>query len=117
MHILHRAIITITDQMSCFRHPHIEGSEKYGSNIDRTTQSMWLTEFSVTCFGPASRLAFLTMYRIILEYFTTIARTVQYKGCSIGVYGYVYMVGEYVAVIFKCETKYQVLPPPHSWLY
>jgi hypothetical protein len=42
---------------------HIEGSEKSANNIDRAAQSMKLAEFpSPTCFGPASRLAFLTVH-------------------------------------------------------
>jgi hypothetical protein len=44
---------------------HLEEWEISASNIDRVAQSMWPTEFSVayTCFGPASRLAFLTVQK------------------------------------------------------
>jgi hypothetical protein len=47
-----------------FRHPHIRiGKIPLQHTVDPVAQSMWMTEFSVTytCFGPASRLAFLTL--------------------------------------------------------
>jgi hypothetical protein len=44
---------------------HIERSEKSVIHVDRAAESMRMTEFSVTystCFGPASRVVFLTVY-------------------------------------------------------
>jgi hypothetical protein len=49
---------------------HIERSEKSVINIGRAAESLWMTEFSVTystCFGPASCLVFLTVYKIFVH--------------------------------------------------